>query len=127
MTLIGKLTSLNQRLSGLPSRFGDPRYETVILSYNGVRMVIEPDLKVLQANSPEGSKAMGNLKPEDWLSENVQLNGEEIIVFGIPRTYPEELVKRSRYEIGTNTYDCEYVNMSGLLTYNALLRPYRGR
>lgn len=126
MALYDRMTVLNARLSRLPSNFGDPRYRTVVLVQGMTQTTISPKLMVIQVNSPEGSRAVG-AKTEDYLSSNIQIQGDEMVVLGIPRTYSLDLVKGSRYLIEGTRYDCEYVNQSDPLTYTALLRPFGGK
>ena len=116
MTLISRMTVLSARLSSLHSRFGDPRYPAVYL-------VGSPDTQIVPNPlvQPVSANHIGK-----WLSESVQVLGDELVVSFIPRTYLETTVSRSRYRIGTEVYEVVRVDQEQL-TWTVTLRPFRGR
>lgn len=135
MSLVSRATTLNQRLSGLHSRFGDPRYlGVVVLDLNGVQTVIAPNPKVMPMDSGVGVNAKAN---KVSLMQALDLNTDDMIIYGISRNYPETLVSNARYLLNAtevtpgvwtgSRHDCEYVDRSELLTFTVVVRPYRAR
>lgn len=135
MTLVSRATTLNQRLSGLHSRFGDPRYSgVVVMEYEGIQIQIEPNPKVMPMDSGVGVNARAN---KVTLMQALDLNVDDVLIYGISRNYLESMVSNARYLLNATLvspgvwtgarHDCEYCDRSELLTYTVVVRPYRAR
>lgn len=139
------MTGLGSRLGGLNARFGIPQYQTQVVLEDltsGVQVLITPNPQVTQLTGSSYGWAK-NLRAGEFLTETVQIMGDEIVIEGIPRPfgegqgYTEAALKGSRYRLGAiwdgtrytggTAVTPVYLNGSGLTTWGVLVAPRRGK
>jgi hypothetical protein len=127
-SLIERLTIVNARLQALPDRLGVPFYEDMVL--------VRPDGSMeLIAPRPQ----VKGVTPRDatgFLGSSVEIFPDDVWLVGIPRTYSEDDLKRSRFIlkalpsgetwVGTKA-ELIWLDRSDLLSFRVLVRPFRGR
>lgn len=128
MSLIERLTLVNARLQALPDRLGVPFYETVVLvKPDGTQEVLVPRPSVKQVSPREATNFLGSA---------VEVFSDDVWLEGIPRTYSEDTLKRSRFLLKAlpsgNTWvgtkaELVYLDRLDLLSFRVLVRPFRGR
>ena len=143
MTLEDRMTCLGARLGHLNERFGLPQYQhTVVLEAiaGGEQWLVDPNPQVANLQGSSFAWAV-NVRPGDFLSEAVQIMGDELVVTGIPRShgdnrgYSLETLEASRVLIGPTwdgnryvggmVYTLVYIAPPQLTTWGLLLALYR--
>ena len=77
MTVIDRLTAVAARLGKLPGRLGVPQYRKVIVQLpSGSQVEPEATWRVVEVDRA----TIGS-----YLSEQVQVSGEELLISGVPR------------------------------------------
>lgn len=139
-SLVGRLTVVGARIRGLHSRLGEPSYAgSTVIEYQATQTLITPNPKVTQIPR----KAVGT-----YLSDTVQVFGDEWVVEDIPRAYrdstgaiqtlSDDLVATGKYLLfatqnpSTGLWtglrcDVEFLDRTHLTTWKAIVRPYRPR
>lgn len=113
------MIDLRQNLGGIAPNFGDRRYFTVSLVREDIStLVLTPKLMVRTVDGNAAKK---------WMSDEVQLFGNEKEVSGISRNYSPVLLRHSTWVVDGTRYDCVTLDETLGTTYRALLRPYEGR
>jgi hypothetical protein len=115
MTLVESLTTLHRRLTSLPSRFDVPSYrDNVVLVYpDGQQELVEPNPSVKQVD---------RRFVEKWLSDNVQITGEELVVQNVSREYDIDLLRSADVllgpELGTVVDQVPVLDLNGQLQFD---------
>lgn len=128
MSLIERLTIVNARLQALPDGLGVPFYQDVVLVRpDGVQELLTPRPRVMQVTPRDQTAFLGSA---------VEVFPDDLWLEGIPRTYPEETLKRSRFLLkaqsdgviwtGTKA-ELLWLDRKDLLSFRLLVRPFRGR
>lgn len=127
-TLVERLRAVNDRLGTLPAKFGDPTYQQVVLLLDGVATVLTPQPQVLEVDP----RRVGQ-----YLANNVEVGSDDLVVKGISRAYPEQLLVEATYILNAtqNAYgewqgdraECLNLDRSQLMAYTALVRKFRYR
>lgn len=127
-TLVDRLRAVNDRLGTLPSKFGDPTYQQVVLLWDGTATVLTPQPQVLEVDP----RRVGQ-----YLANNVEISPDDLIVKGISRSYPDRLLVEATYILNAtqNAYgewegkraECLNLDRSQLMTYTALVKEFRYR
>jgi hypothetical protein len=120
MKLVPRLTGLAERLTGLQTTFGNPLYKPVTIRLDSETVTPLTPMRVEQVNP----RNIG-----DWLSDTVQIYGDELLVW-VPRTYPEDVVSKGQLYIGTNeetTGDTLHVDRNEPIWWVVTMKPRRNR
>lgn len=129
MSLIDRLRSVNDRVQTLNSRFGDPRYiKVAVLSPDGTYTELEPDPKVTEVNPRLIAQ---------WLAVGVEIALDDRLIAGVSRSHPYETVAKSKYFLNAvettpgiftgQKAEVIAVSTTDILTYDVIVRRYRGR
>lgn len=120
MALVDRLQKVSDKLMGLPSKFGDPRYIKVsaIHPAEGTQVLL-PNPKVESIPSYMASR---------YLATGVEIANDDVLVSGVSRRYSMEYLKKSRYLL-QDTQKAELIDIitSDMLTYSLVLRKLRGK
>lgn len=128
MALVDRMVSLQKKLGVLPVTLGVPQYQgKVVLEIAEGQVLIEPNPRVQQVDP----KRVGQ-----YLTDTVQVTGEEIEASGIPRDVNEDTLKAARWllnatwdgskYIGTRA-SCLWLDRRNITTYTAILVPRRAK
>ncbi len=119
MALIDRLQKVNDRLLNLPTKFGDPRYNEI--SY------VHPVLGIaLIVPNPKVESIPGYLASR-YLASGVEVATDDLLVSGVSRSYPAEVLKKSRYLIGTQKLELIDLVETEMLSYSLILRKIRSK
>lgn len=119
MALIDRLQKVNDRLMALPTKFGDPRYVQVSLIHPALGTIaIAPNPKVDSIPSYMASR---------YLASGVEIAMDDVLVSGVSRTYSQEVLKKSKFLLGTQKAELIDIITSDMLTYSLVLRKLRGK
>ena len=119
MALYDRMIDLRQKLGTIAPDLGDRRFYTVTLNReDSSTLVLTPKLMVLTVDGNSAKK---------WVSDTVELFGNEKEVHGISRNYAPVLLRHSTWVVDGIRYDCVTLDETLGTTYKALLRPYEGR
>lgn len=119
MALIDRLQKVNDRLSALPTKFGDPRYKPI--SY------VHPSLgTVLIVPNPKVETIPGYLAAK-YMASGVEISKDDLLVSGVSRSYSFEVLRKSRYLMGVQKLELIDVIEHEMLTYSLVLRKIRGK
>lgn len=129
--LVDRLITLRARLGALPVRLGVPQYQhPVVLSLGGTYEPMEPAPKV-DLVSPTGTSRF--FSTGTWLTDQVQIQGDEYLVTGVPRTYSLEDLREALWLVDAvpgpnNTWTgqrctCVWVDRNLTVTWSAVLAP----
>lgn len=127
-TLVGRLTKVGARLSVLPDRLGHPGYRTIVLRRDNVYTELLPRPQITQVDP----RKIGT-----FLSDNVEIVSDDLVVSGIPRTYDQDLLASATYLLDAELQpdgpwvgqraEVIYLDKSDLITYSVTIRRARGR
>lgn len=127
-TLVSRLRAVNDRIGVLPSKLGVPQYQKVVLLWEGQATVLTPQPQVLEVDP----RRVGQ-----YLANNVEISPDDLMVKGVSRAYPEQLLVEATYILNAtqNAYgewqgkraECLNLDRSQLMTYTALVKEYRYR
>lgn len=127
-TLLDRLRAVNDRLGTLPAKFGVPTYQQVVLLWSGSATVLTPQPQVLEVDP----RRVGQ-----YLANNVEISPDDLMVKGISRAYPEQLLVEATYILNAtqNAYgewqgtraECLNLDRSQLMAYTALVKEFRYR
>ena len=120
MALYDRMIDLRQKLGAIAPDLGDRRFFTVSIERedNFTTMDLVPKLMVLLVDGNSSKK---------WLSDTVELFGNELEVSGISRNYSATLLRHSTWVVNGVRHECIMLDESLGTTYKALIRPYAGR
>ncbi len=120
MALVDRLQKVSDRLMGLPVKFGDPRYQTLVAVHPAEgNVTLKPTPKVESIPSYMASR---------YLATGVEIANDDVLVSGISRSYSLEFLKKSRYLLNGNQ-KAELIDIltSDMLSYSLVLRKLRGK
>ncbi len=119
MALVDRLQIVQDRLMQLPTKFGDPRYKQI--SY------VHPTLgTVLIVPNPKVETIPGYLAAK-YMASGVEISKDDLLVSDVSRSYPFEVLKKSRYLIDTQRLELIDVIETEMLSYGLVLRKIRGK
>jgi len=114
--LIDNLITLRGRLGSIPQKLGHHAYREVWVSVNMTAgapyTLLVPKLRVTQIETA---------RVGTWLTDSIQVLGTEILVSGVPRTYPLAALEGKLYRIDGVAYRCLYIDTKELLTWTLTL------
>jgi hypothetical protein len=103
------MVPLRQRLGSLESRLGLRTYRDIRVSSGQTW-----NLRVVTVN------------PRDvgtWLTQSIQVVGDELVVSGIDRDIPKETIESQEYTIDNVTHRCLWVDDRNPVEWIAYLKP----
>ncbi len=120
MALVDRLQQVSDRLMGLPVKFGDPRYQTLVAVHPAEgNVTLAPTPRIESIPSYMASR---------YLATGVAIANDDVLVSGISRSYSLDFLKKSRYLLnGTQKAELIDIITSDMLTYSLVLRKLRGK
>lgn len=119
MALYDRMIDLRQKLGAIAPSLGDRRFFTVsLVREDSGTLVLTPKLMVLTVDGNSLNR---------WMSDTVEVFGNEKTVSGISRNFAPVLLRHSTWLVDGIRYDCVALDESKGTTYTALIRPYEGR
>jgi hypothetical protein len=120
MALYNRMIDLRQNLGSIAPNLGDRRFKIVSIEREDdfSTLVLTPKLMVLLVDGNSSKK---------WMSDTVELFGNELEVSGVSRNYPAVLLRHSTWVVDGIRHECVVLDESLGTTYKALIRPYAGR
>lgn len=133
MSLVSRLTKVNDRMQGLADKFGIPQFGNVVMVVNDTQTLLSPRPKVIAPDSGRHTVTRGDTI--GYLSPDVEINRDDRWLEGVSRNYPIELLEHAKYIlnavlspggiwVGTNV-QTKFIDRNRLLDYKILVEVYR--